>query len=327
MKAKKLLAILALTLTATTLAACGDQTVSFGHYWFKDSTVAEKNFYEQATYAVTSTSDASSYCNYSVAYSGTFTTTFKYDSAAQIYTFKTKLDTTAIFTLGDTKSAPLVDTAESTVTFNSDLRPIESTKTMICHTPLSGNYNNVNECYVVVDYSYTTTYGKDNKIEGYCKIENSKGKVSETILNDTFDFVKDYTFIDNEQLLVAVRAFASDTSSATLASYGAFTENTQKVKFTFTNAKDKATESFNYALTDVDGTVNTAPKKILCRTASVSLDQENPGATQTIKFAKAENASTNTYRNLILEITTPLSYSMGKVYYKLTSVSYKNPNA
>ena len=323
MKVKKLLPVLALALAATTFAACGDQSVAFGQYWFHDNLTIENNFYEHAEYAVSSKSYESSYCNYTVEYKGTFTTTLEYNATASVYTFATKLDVTTTFTLGGQKSQPLTDTAESKVTFSgkgNTLRPIESTKKMTSHTPLSGNYTSVDECYATVEYEYTTTYADKNTVDGYCNITNSKGETNKITINDTFDFIKDYSFIDNEQLLVAVRAFDTDTSSATLGTYSVFAENTQKVAISFTTAD--ASENFNYHLTTADGTTNDKSKAILCRTAKINLDQQNPGSTQVIKFAKAQKSDKNTDRNLILEITTPLYYGIGEIYYKLKSVSY-----
>lgn len=328
MKAKKLLPILALALAATTLAACGDQSVTFGHYWFKDSLTKEENFFEQAEYTVSSKATSTSYCNYEVTYNGTFTTTFAYNATAETYTFETALDVTATFKLGDTTSE-VKDSAESKITIDAKsnaLRPISSYKKMTCHTPLSGNYESAEKCYATVDYEYTTEYSSDKQqgsIQSQkCEIISSRGEKIEMPLKDSFDFIENYTFIDNEQLLVAVRAFSASTSSATLGSYGAFAENTQKVKVSFTDS-DEASTPFQYTLINADGTKNESTKNILYRTARISLDQSNPGVTQQIKLAKAKSASDNDYRNVILEITTPLSYSMGEIYYKLTQISYQ----
>ncbi|MBQ7913316.1 MAG: hypothetical protein IJ308_08390 [Clostridia bacterium] len=331
MKAKKFLPIIALALAATTLTACGDKSVTFGHYWFTDSLTKVENFYEEATYDVTSESFTNNYVNYKVSFDGTFTTTFEYNHTEGFYEFATKLDVKATYELGDSTTT-VDDYAESWVKFDAKgnaLRPIESSKKMLCHTPLSGEFKTVEQCYATVDYEYATKYSSDtNKgtIQSTkCNVTNNEGKTTESILNDTFSFVKDHTFIDNEQLLVAIRAFSEDASSATLGSYSAFAKNTQKIKLSFSNAEDNATETFSYNLIDANG--NETPKQLnhLCRTAKISLDQENPGVTQTVKFVKAESPSNNTYRNLILEMTTPLSYSMGEIYYKLKSVSYKKP--
>lgn len=331
MKAKKLLSVLALALAATTLTACGDKSVTFGQYWFTNSVTKEEAFYEKAEYTVSSKSYNSSYCNYTVDYSGSFTTTLEYLAKENTYSFATELAVKTTFKLGN-ETQTYDDYMQSTVTFKApeaSLRPVKSTKKMNCHVPLSGNFEKVENCFAVVDYDYTINYAAEKnegtiKSDKYDMISND-GKKSSSVLEDTFEFIKNYTYIDNEQLLVALRAFAADSTGGTLSSYSAFAENTQKVKITFSDTEDKGTESFNYTLVYADGTENTTPKNILCRTAKINLDQKNPGVTHTVKLAKSKNTSQNDYRNLILTITTPLSYSMGEIYYKLNKVSYQKP--
>ena len=329
MKAKKLLPILALALAATTFAACGDKAVTFGHYWFLDPSAKDKAFYECAEYTVTSEAFKNSYANYAVEYSGTFTTTFEYNQLEGHYTFATKLDVDVTFTLGETEKK-YEDSAESFVKFDAKdnkLRPIESSKKILCHTPISGKFDAVEKCFAVIDYEYTTKYDTDkgNVVSGECKITNNKGETKESTISKTFGYVKDLTFIDNEQILVAVRAFSEDATSATLGSYSVFASNTQKIKLSFADEEDKASEAFAYTLVDANGTETQKQLKELCRTASINLEQTNPGVTQKIKFVKAKDATNNTYRNLILEMTTPLSYGMGEIYYKLNKVSYQKP--
>lgn len=328
MKAKKLLPILALALAATTLAACGDQSVTFGHYWRTNSLAKNEAFYERAEYVVSSTPAQSSYVNYTVEYAGTFTTTLEYIANDGVYKFDTNLEVTAIFKLGD-DTTEVKDTAKSSVTFDAvgnSLRPVKSHKEMVCHTPLSGEFSSVDKCFATVDYSYDVEYATD-KNQGTIKstkydLTNNKGETKQYVLNKTFDFIKDHTYIDNEQLLVAVRALNADDSSATLASYGAFAEETQKISLSYTNATDDANDTFTYALINADGSDGGNTHSILTRTAEVVLSQENPGNTQEIVFAKTKDAAKNTHRNVILSIKNPLSYAMGYIEYKLAKVSY-----
>ena len=328
MKAKKLFPILALALAATTLTACGDKSVTFGHYWRTNSLAKNEAFYEHAEYVVSSTPASSSYANYTVEYTGTFTTTLEYIANDGVYQFDTSLKVTATFKLGD-KTETVKDTAKTSVTFDAvgnTLRPIKSHKEMLCHTPLTGNFSEVNTCYSVVEYSYDIQYESD-KDKGTIQstkydVTNNQGETKQFTLNSTFDFAENYSYIDNEQLLVAVRAINADNSSATVASYSAFTEETQKISFSYANAAEGASSAFTYALTNADGSNGGESHNILTRTASVALSQENPGATQEIVLAKTKDAAKNTYRNVILSIKTPLSYAMGSIEYKLAKVSY-----
>jgi hypothetical protein len=317
-----------LALAATTLTACGDKSVTFGHYWRTNSLAKNEAFYEHAEYVVSSTSTQSSYVNYTVEYAGTFTTTLEYIANDGVYKFDTNLEVTATFKLGDEKKE-VKDTAKSSVTFDAEgntLRPVKSHKEMVCHTPLSGEFSKVENCFATIEYSYDIEYATD-KNQGTIKsttynVTNNAGETKQYLLNDTFDFVEDYTNIDNEQLLVAVRAFNGDTSSATVGVYGAFAKIGQTVSISYANADEDASTPFAYALINSDGSDGGASHKVLTRTASIVLDQENPGNTQEIVLAKTKNAENNTHRNVILSIKNPLSYSMGYIEYKLAKVSY-----
>ena len=328
MKAKRLLPILALTLAATTLTACGDKTVTFGHYWRTNSLVTTEPFYEQAKYTVSSTTNQSSYANYTVEYAGTFTTTFEYIANQGVYQFDTQLDVTATFKLGDEKKE-VTDTAVSSVTFEATtnkLRPIKSYKKMLCHIPLTGEFSKADTCYATVDYEYDITYATDKDqgtlVSKKYQITNNGGKTTDYALNTTFDFVEDHTYIDNEQLLVAVRALSADTTSATLGCYGVFAKAAQKVSVSYTSTEDDANKTYTYALTNADGSDGGNSHSVLARTASLKLDQKNPGATQEILLGKAKDPSKNVHRNVILSIKTPLSYTMGVIEYKLAEVTY-----
>ena len=322
MKAKKLLPVLALALAATTFSACGEKTVSLGKYWQLDAT-AKESFYEQAVYNVSSKSTESSYCNYTVEYTGTFITTLESVTALDYdYVFTTALEVTATFKV-DGEEETVTDTATTEVKFvaEDNLRPVSASKTMSCHVPLQGTFTSVNNCYTFVEYEYTVNYTQDDKgkIAGHYDVIQDDDKTTFP-LEDTFSFMEDYTYIDNESLLVAVRAFDVEESSATVSTYGVFTESTQKVKFTFSNPDEKADKTFNYTKINADGTETAIDKELSYRIAKISLDQSNPGGTQVINFAK--NESPNAYHNVILQITTPLSFGMGEIYYKLAKVSY-----
>ena len=321
MKTKKLLPVLALALAATTFAACGDKTVTFSPYWHKNALSPSETFYEQAEYTVTSKESVSNYCNYTVKYEGTFTTTLEYKPATDVYVFETNLAVKAIFTLGNTTSE-VDDTMTSSVEFQAKdnfLRPIKSTKKMTCHTPLRGDYKEASQCYVIVDYEYNVEYSEtENKgsiLSTKYDITNSDGETTKSILNDKFNFVKDHSYIDNEQLLVAVRAL---DDGATLGSYNPFAENTQKVKISYTNAD--AAENFTYVFKSETGE-SSKESSILCRTAKITLYQTNPGVTHKIKMAKYDSQG-NTNHCVILSITTPLSFGMGEIYYNLSKLSY-----
>ena len=86
------------------------------------------------------------------------------------------------------------------------------------------------------------------------------------------------------------------------------------------NFSEKTGKSFTYSLTENSET-KTVTKDISYRPVSIQIDADNPGATQTALIATTDNPSDNTYRNVMLELNVPLSYSFGSLVYKLTSIT------
>ena len=122
-------------------------------------------------------------------------------------------------------------------------------------------------------------------------------------------------YLDNEQLIFALRAMAAKTSSAKLQVYSPFAEAVQKVGITF-NAEESAEFTFLK-----NGTEET--KALTYRPASIVLDEKNPGATQTAWVAKTTDSTKNEYRNVVLKLETPLSYGLGSLIYTLKSANWQ----
>ena len=90
----------------------------------------------------------------------------------------------------------------------------------------------------------------------------------------------------------------------------------QKIDLTF--ASETGGE-FSYLLNGEE--VKTT---ITYRPISLTIDDRNPGGTQTAWIAKTSNASNNTYRNMMLKLSVPLSYSLGNLVYTLSAVDRAN---
>ena len=319
MKAKKLLAAIALTLAATTLTACGDkdQTIEFNTYWHAESN-APTLIDETLEYDVTfdSTVDKST-VNYELDYKdGTYTTHLVSNSLYE-YTYTTSFSITAIYTYKDT-TVEKQDSVETKVTFSTEkgFRPIRSEKSIVSHSPVNSNVSRVNQAYDAFYRHVETDYTGSKAV---CKIwdtePNKDGTPNEKLLSEeTFKGKSGkYSYLDNEQLLLALRCISKSDDSAKVKVYSPFVDSTQKIKLSFSDSDDMDVTYFDVA-------TNTEVKKaITYRTAKIKLSASNPGATQ--KAWIAVNEKPNTNRNVMLKLETPLAYNLGTLVYTLTSIN------
>ena len=71
-----------------------------------------------------------------------------------------------------------------------------------------------------------------------------------------------------------------------------------------------------------NGSEEKSQHTITYRPVSIVLDEKNPGGTQTAWIAKTNDTTNNKYRNVMLRLDTPLSYSLGTLQYTLISATY-----
>ncbi len=313
MKLKKTALLLAATLCATTLAACGeDKKIVFYDYW-KNHSESSNPVDETLTYSVSFEKGAGlDNVNYELSYeNGIYTAHLKTDGEGYLYT--TKLNLSVTYTYGE-KSETFQDSVETEVRFksaiNAPLTPTSSKKTVVSHTPASGNVSNFENSYVAYDYTIETVYGETpTSTVTYRETEDIAASFfSSTFTTDS----EEYSYLDNEQILLALRAVQSSTTSGTVISYNPFLKATQQVNFSFQTAEN---DTFTYTLNGEEKT-----DTISCRNVNLVLDEINPGATQTAKIAVVTNNTNNQHRNIMLSLETPLSYSFGSLVYKLKTI-------
>lgn len=322
MKAKKLIPLLALTLGLSTLGGCtnSDQKVRFGNYWNVNAldTTKEAKDTEMLEYDVTFKGASASLVDYKVDYSnGKYTTHLQYLEEESVYVYTTALNITAHYTLnGETKTVE--DSITSEIKFRSgeySLQPISSKKEINASSPISSTPDKAEDCFVKFHYTVETTYNDDCS-EGTSVVKNIPTEGEPYVRENDFEIEqKKFSYLDNEQLLFALRGIPNNLSSAKVLVYSPFADAVQKVSMTY--ASD---ESAEFTLTK-NGT--EAKSLITYRPVSVVLDEENPGATQTAWIAKYEDATANKHRNVMLRLETPLSYGLGTLTYTLKSISYQ----
>ena len=322
MKRKLIPSLLALVLGVSAFGACtnSDQKVDFSNYWNENPLVAEE-IHESLVYDVTFKANDTNLVDYKLDYKdGKYTTelTSKVENDKLVYTYATTLTITAIYTLGEATQES-TDTVTSTVKFYEagyGLQPISSTKEINASTPTPAANGEIDACYQKSHYTTSVSYN-ENCTEGKAVVTYYPEGDVEKVYENTFEIEqKKFSYLDNEQLLLALRAVRNSTSSAKLNVYSPFIETVQKVSWSF---ESEASAPFTF--TKNDEAINPT---ITYRVAKMVLDEKNPGATQTVWIAKKPETSSdkNTHRNLMLRLETPLSYSLGSLVYTLNSVSY-----
>ncbi|MBQ7323156.1 MAG: hypothetical protein IJW96_01155 [Clostridia bacterium] len=310
MKIKKI-TIPALLLALSTFSGCASASkTTFNNYWNTDALVMEA-LNETLTYDVTFEGNAD-YYGYQLRYeNGSYTTelvTSVSESGQNLYTYKTELNIDVIYTLGE-ESVTLHDLVTSEVVFmpaENGLRPLSSKKSILSHSPAGAKPAVLSNCYRKHERSVETIYTQTN---GTCTMKNGA-----TITTNVFAInQKGYSHLDNEQLHLALRALPSSVSSATFSIYSPFTNTVQNVIVGFGGSENK---DFTYQKNGVEVT-----ETVVCRPVQYRLDSNNSGATQSAYIAVATEPSKNANRNRMLYLETPLAYSLGKLVYKLSSIS------
>lgn len=321
MKKRKIIAAIALTLGVSTFAACtdSDKTVIFNRYWQTNATTYQ-DVHEELTYGVTfEKGTGTKSLKYSFDYqNGEYKTLLTSESknGEDVYTYKTSLTIDVAFACGS-QTQTMKDTVETEVTFRSinyQLHPLSSKKTIVCHTPTSGKPSTIADCYTYYAHEISTEYDVENKKGTTTVVRNFDNEETKMTTTKTYSLGSTYTYLDNEQLLFALRGIPNTSYSASFKAYSPFIKRVQKVSAAF-STKEKSQ--------DFDLTVNGETKKLTIpyRTAELSIKETYSGEKQTLWIATAKTTTNNPNHNVILHFETPLAYSFGKLIYNLKSVT------
>ena len=319
MKGKIFTAIASVIASATLLSACSTAyNISFYAYFQDNYNISPAICVEELKYTM-SLEDAGEYNGYTVAYSqGECTMKLTRDSN-DVYTLVTTQTASVTYTLNGSTTDPLQDSVQSTVVFKSaknGLDPISSERRFISHSPVNTTPVTVNDCYkkydrtVVTNYTYTeegttgTTTITDNM-----KTENNVSTSTFTVDE------KKYTYLDNEQLLFALRCMVPSTTTKVQV-YAPFSKATQRMKTYFagsTTAKD-------FDGIEIDG--KTMKREISYYPVTVQIDARRSGTAKTVWVAATTSATSNTYRNVVLRYENPLPYNLGTLTYQLVKADF-----
>ena len=317
---KKLLSLGALILGVATFASCTNTNykVGFNENWLLDTIApATDGATETLKYTVEFEKGMNADNEFrSVSYgNGTYTTVLKAERSEDgnelLYRYTTTLEIPVSykhFATGGELSEK--DVVKAEVLFHgktNGLKPISSTKTIISHSPTTADQpQSLEGCYGYYNYTVTTVYnddmsGKSTTID-HTK-ENKENTVSFKPANE------DYTTLDNEYLLLALRGI-SKLGSQKFNVFNNSWKSSQLVALTAS-----ATKSDEFEFNGTKRTVSFTP-------VTLKLDVKNSGSEQTVWIAETTDITNNVNRNVILYMEMPIYYSYGTLQYKLTEAQY-----
>ena len=310
---KKFIPVVSALLCTAMLTACvdTDKKISFSAYWYNDvntsvpttETLVYDVSFEQAAGTKSAGYDA-------IDYDGTYTTKLRLEN--NLYYYETTLDIKVTFTV-DGEEKVETDKVKSSVVFKNETNgfmPVQSVKEIQTHSPINGATTET--YYSYANYTVTTIYDGDD--DGKCTIVNNENDAKQT---KSFDIETDeYTYLDNEQLIFALRGVNPSVSATPVfLVYDAFKNAVYNIKATYGSVITGKEFNFKKKGTAVKETIDYYA-------VNLAIDDDMPGTAQTVWVAKTTKATNNKYRNVILRIVSPLYYSMGTLVYELADADF-----
>ena len=331
------LAGLMLLAPLTLLCACsGGVPLSFAANWNRntaDSSVS--NTREELVYEVTFTPSETPAGTLTAEYDeGTYTTllenknlTLSDGSSQEGYVYTTKLTISGRFRLGSEVSETFTDTVTSTVSFLSAsqrLKPVKSEKEVVSTSPVASSPSSLENAFTTYHYTYDVSYdaGLTTATAVYTDLTEYKTEEGETVRRDPetreYDITGDPTYLDNEQILFALRGLNLSSAAATFRTINQVMGIVAEVS---TSANSSAASSVKE---NVDFTMNGEAVKQEIDAVEVPLTYLTTpsGQSQTLVYAATTDANSNTYRNVLLRMEVPVLQSLGTLVYTLKEAAF-----
>ncbi len=325
MNKKKLCSLASVALGGVLFASCANinYKVKFSENWYLDTTYdIQSNAQETLVYDVhfEPSSNADTEHRAIVYDKGVYTTTLQSEYSEQyggnIYRYTTRLEIPVTFECKATGeiSEKFTDVVTSEVLFTSamqGLKPISSTKTSISHSPTTiDEPTSLEGCYTHYHYTVDVTY--DENLNGSGVLTNHLNDDAKK--NYAFESAdEDYTTLDNEQLLLALRGI----SKLSAQKFSVFNSSWGKSLLVSLTATSSTSDEFTFKRNgeNFKATINYTP-------VTLQLDVSNSGGAQTVWIANTTELNNNVYRNVILYMEMPVFYSYGSFQYKLSQATF-----
>ena len=324
---KRLFAGVALCLGASfsLLTACSAvSTLSFTPKWYENTSIVDaiSGTYEELVYDVTK-EDKSTGANavYSLSdVSGTYTTvlinTSEYNGTP-VYKLTSTLTLSGVYTMGSERKE-FTDSKVSHCYFSSVktyLRPLYSKVETVSTTPTAEKADNLESLLTTYRYTVETTYAADAskaEVKTTDYTESETGVVSE----GSFKLKSAYPVIDNEELLFAIRATTPSSTAAYLCVPDPYRKEEQSIGFRLYGTQTEQT--FTFAKKIAGGAAAEATEHTLDVNNVVFGRAETlSGKMQTAAFATSEG-----YRNVLLQLKKEMTYNLGTLIYTLKSATF-----
>lgn len=325
MNKKKFLSIGSFALGAIFLTSCANTNykVKFSENWYLDTTYdVQSTATETLVYDVTFDKGSNAETAYRAIYydKGVYTTVlkavFSETENGYIYSYTTNLEIPVSFECKATGeiSEKFTDVVTAEVTFKSakqGLKPLTSKKTIVSHSPTTIDQpTELTQCYSFYNYTVETTYDED--LNG-TSVQTNHLKGDEKITTNFESADEDYTTLDNEQLLFALRGMSAISSSK----FNVYNNSWKTSQLVSVTADTASSEEFTFKKgeTETKATISYLP-------VSLKLDVNDSGSEQSVWIAKMGELNNNVYRNVILRMEMPLFYTYGSLVYTLTQANF-----
>ncbi len=335
---KKTLAAFALALTTVTLGACGaNQKLNFDPNWeqgiLSEAIVATaeelsyvvefeaRSFIQKEYFTV-------EYCGANNSNPGEYTTKLEYLDD-NTYSYTTTLTLPVKFTLKDGQFTEKTDSIQTQAVFkkaDKSLQPVYSVKRVHCFSPNNVAATKLEDAYKEYDYEFRIDY-KDDISGGTLKKTDfsqaftlllDKEKYPEGTSSHSFDVDGEkYSYLDNEQLLFALRGLPNNKIS-TAQTVNTYNASLMKVETVSITPSSSVKTKFNLAL---NGAAK-AEQEIEYVPITIKTGNKDSLHSQTLWYAKTTDANNNRYRNVLLKMSVPLHYGIGDFTYTLESATF-----
>lgn len=314
---------------AVFFAGCSTSTMTFEANWYGNTSITTSisGTEETLTYSVTHSGGTNNY--YSVSYGeSTYTVTltnatYSYGDGTQsenAYLLTSTLNVNVTYDVGGV-GATYNDVITSKVYFSTvdnALKPMYSYKEFSCHSPATSAPTSYAEAVKYYHYSFETKYDSSLSTAtlNYTKLDGDESSLSDSSVE--YEISSSYTCLDNEELLFAIRGMtisSSSSSTSTVSVLNASRSIMQSIKIT-NNGSSTGTYKF-----DMGDGVPEEGYSITANEITILPDTLQSGNAQTAYYAVADSDG-NTYRAVMLSLSSDLPYSLGTLTYTLEKASF-----
>ncbi len=306
----------------TLLTACGGESkLELNSNWYANTTANEVRGTETLTYDVSFIKPTTEGAFGVVYEGGTYTTALSGETVTiagvgdeTVYVYTTTLNVNGYYFLNDQKSS-FSDEVTTSVKFRRadfGLSPISSTSDVSATVLLTANPTTLDGAIKETHITRETKYD----------LSTNKATVTTTDLTKqtptpaTQEFVlPNGTFFDNEQLLFALRSISLEKQ------VGVYSIDPQTN--TLEQVVTYSPTAVDYSMSGVS--INGEPcsaEKVSAYSMTVNYNKIMSGNGRTVWYAQKTSNNSNTYRNVMLCMETPLLYNLGTIRYSLKTANF-----